>query len=219
MLPQLGHAGVPQGALGVLAVVNHDLIDGREDDEAGGAQCSCKQCRGQVLVDDGLHGLEAAVGRLHRGHAASAARDDDHAGGDERAHALDLDDAGRLGARHDAPPAAPWVFLHDPAQRSGLRLGLLGVVEAAHVLGGVLEVRVALGHQDGRADGARGPLERLGQRVLQHDADLSLGGSDGEVDGNGRKLVGRQVGAQQNLADLWPIAMGDHELGVAREGG
>ena len=54
--------------------------------------------------------------------------------------------------------------------------------------------------------------------MLQHDANLTLSGGDSEIDGDGGELVGRKVGAQKDLADLRPVAVGDHKLGVAREG-
>ena len=46
-----------------------------------------------------------------------------------------------------------------------------------------------------------------------------VGGRDGAVDRRRRELVGRQVGLQQDLADLRPVAVAHHELGALRERG
>jgi hypothetical protein len=91
----------------------HDAFDAGQQDEMGGMQVHAEHRCGVILVDDGFDALQLIASAHHR-HAAAATAIDDDALVDQPADDVDLDDALRARARHDAAHAAAGVVAHHP---------------------------------------------------------------------------------------------------------
>ena len=182
-----------------------------------GAQLGGQQRAGEVLVDDRLDAGEVAVGVAHDGDAAAAAGDDDRrrpraARGSSRSSTIST---GR-GGGHDAPPAAPGVLGHVPAQPLGVLVRGRVVEERADGLGRVGERRVGRVDDGLRHDRHDPPVDApaaqlVADRLEEHVADRALGVADGVVHRDRRHLGLRQLRAAQDEADLRPVAVGDDE--------
>ena len=80
MGPQLGRGGSLDRPLLRGAKAEQDVLDVGGDDEDVRADGGRQQCRGEVLVDDGLDAAQRAVGVAHHRDAATAGTDDDVSG-------------------------------------------------------------------------------------------------------------------------------------------
>ena len=90
-------------------------------------------------------------------------------------------------------------------------------VERPDRLRRLLEGRVVLGYEHVRQQAGDGPSGDRLELALDQRADLRLRLRDGEVERQRRRLVGGALVAQELVADLGPVPVRDHELGLVEE--
>ncbi len=165
----------------------------------------------------GLDRDQARAG-LGQGHAPAAAGQHQAAQVQQHGDGVELEHLEGPGGGDHPSPAATGVLAHRPAQGEGPEAGLVLGVEAAHVLARVLEGRVVDVHLDVGDQADDGPGQGGAEGLEQHRADLALAGGDGQVQGDAGDLGQAEVRAQQDAADLGPVAVGDGQARLGREG-
>src|SRR5713226_5455115 len=216
--PRFRHREAVEEALVGLAEADRHLLNARRDDEDGHAQIGRQQPRGEVLV---YYGFDAAVdARLVLDHrnAAAAAGDDDESRLEQGPDGALLDDAHGPRRGDEAPEAAPRVLDHHPMVARRVQLGLDRGVAAADGLarlleGWVLRVHDGLGEHAGHLVRQPPAPELAHERVADDVADAAFRIGHAHVQRQPRSelLVRRDLRAQEDEADLWPIAVGEHD--------
>src|SRR5262245_50748962 len=213
--PSLTHAETVEETLtGRPPADGHAVYPGEEHDPLG-AELTGEHSGRQILLDDGFHALHSRR-RFQDGDAAAAHGDRHDAGVDEGADQWGLHDANRARRWNHAAPAAATVLNDVPSvvARVTLRLGLL--VEGADGLGRQAEGRIALGdddladdRRDARGEAARG--QQVAEDLLDRVTEAAFGFGDAEIERQSRHDRLRDLHPQQLLADLRPVAVGQHE--------
>ena len=219
VLFRLLHGHFAEALLVGLAPVDAHAVNGGQDDQSVGLDQLSQLGGGKVLVDDSGRAVELAVS-AHDGNAAAADGNDHTAVLDEGVDGVLLNNVDGLGRRNDLTVAAACVLNHGIALfRCDLFRSFL-VVESADGLGGVLEGRVVLVHQNLCHNGGNFLFHStLGQLVadgvLQMVADVALAHSAAlrerhiGLDGLG---LGSGGHTKVDHAHLGAVAVGNDDL-------
>src|SRR6185295_6286125 len=213
----LGDGDAVEPLLVGLAEADRDARHAGRDHQQVGAHLDREQGGGAVLVDHRLDAAQIAAGDLLDRDAAAAAGDDERAFARQPLDDRRLDDALGLRRRDRAPPAAVAVLHHRPAELGGERARDLLLHERADRLGrllkrGVVAVDERLRHERDDRDADAAALQRVAERVLEHEADRALGVADRVLHRHRRHLAVGDLGAAQDEADLRAVAVRQHDV-------
>ena len=203
-------------ALGGFFEIDGDFIDASGNDEEVGLKIFGEEAGGEILVDDGGATFEFAVVVFNDGDSAAADGDDNDILLKQKANGVFFDNLEGFWRGDDTTPAAAGIFLENPVSGFTIFLGVGFGVEGADGLGGVGEGFVVFVDKDLGDDGGDGLMEMLafefvGEGLADLVANGALGVGNATFEGDFVEDIFGEVGAQENEADLGPVAVGDHD--------
>ena len=185
-------------------------------------QIARQQAGCAVLVHHAFHAYQAVAFPGH-GDASAAAGNHHDARLEKAANGILFHDAQRKGRCHHAAPSSGLDFHEFPVRPVApdfRRFG--GVIKASDRFAGVDHIGIAFAHQYLGDDGGRGPPDALAAKQFEQDAlnhvpHAALGIGNARVQGKPGDAALAFFGADQDVADLRTVAVGDDDSGVALE--
>ena len=199
-----------------LVKVDRHLRHRRRDEEQVHLQLLGQQAGRPILVDDGPCTHQVACFILDDRDTPAPDSNDNEAALHQLADSVQLHDAQWNGRSNHPSPAPARILHHLPAvlleQPCLLFSGETADALARTLKAGILAVDQHLGDHGSDRFVDAATLELIGQRLGDHIADRALGIGADHVQRGGVHLVGGQLIAAQDKANLGSVAMGDNQV-------